>query len=307
VNLAQNDVEYASNSSTATTGDNTTAFAYGSSGSLIPAITAAGSRTVKFQSQIQATDLFLIEVSPNGGTDWYPVDQGYANVNFAFVNQNAVTYGLGVYSIDRAANTLTARFGTYAYNTSTYGAVGVAWSADMSNGRWRVRKTAAGAAVGFGIVVPGVSSGLVSASGLPGRTDGQAVANGNVGQVVPLTRTACTASNASWVGTAALATLTPGVWDIRGEVEVPYDAALLVGAGMLSTANGGGAGNLSKSQFGNTFSKPGSSSLAGTSVAITGGTINVSGNTPIYGQIYIDKTSGTIANCYFSGQATRLA
>jgi hypothetical protein len=103
-------------------------------------------------------------------------------VNLSFANQNEVAYGLGIFGINKTTNTVVVRFGTYSYNTSTYGAAGTAWSAGVGAYYWRVRKASAGAAVGFGIVQPGVSAGLVSASGLPGRTDGAAVASGYVGQ-----------------------------------------------------------------------------------------------------------------------------
>jgi len=159
VNLAQNDVEYASNSSTATTGDDTTSFAYGPAGNLIRSITALLDRSVKF-SNIQDGDSFIVEF--NAGSGWLPTGS-FGGVDIGFTNQNSVSYGFGIDDINKTTGIVRVRFGTYAFNTSTYGAVGTAWSVGVGAYYWRVRKTSAGAAVGFGIVSAN-SSGLMPAS-----------------------------------------------------------------------------------------------------------------------------------------------
>jgi hypothetical protein len=77
-----------------------------------------------------------------------------------------------------------------------------------SEAYWVVTKCSAGQAVGFGEVVPGTSSGLVSASGLKGRIDAGTVASGYVGEVIEATGTTATTSLTELCNV----TLTPGNW-----------------------------------------------------------------------------------------------
>lgn len=163
VQLAQNDVEYASNSYT--TGDNnagsTTSFAYGPAGSLIPngAAGTAYNRTVQFSSSIQAGDRLTLEVDQGtGGARWVSADQ-----IVPFFTQTTNSYGLYVGST--SANSAVVTFAAGGYQSgATFGANGAAWSVlSGSNWRWRVRKSSAGAAVGFGIV-NSQSAGLLPVS-----------------------------------------------------------------------------------------------------------------------------------------------
>lgn len=69
------------------------------------------------------------------------------------------------------------------------------------------------------IVVPGTSSGLVSASGLTGNTTGSAIAAGFVGEVITggaITTTSLTTSEA----TISSITLTAGVWMLMYQATV---------------------------------------------------------------------------------------
>jgi hypothetical protein len=70
----------------------------------------------------------------------------------------------------------------------------------------------AGQAVGFAEVVPGKSAGLVSASGLKGRTDGQAVAAGYVGERLSTSLTPVTLSGTTYGSTLGTLSLTAGIW-----------------------------------------------------------------------------------------------
>jgi hypothetical protein len=154
VNLAQNDVEYASNYSV-TNSDDTNSFAYGPAGSLFPAIaTSAKGKQVRFQSPIQPTDKINIELWNGVSNAWVPIETA-TTVTESWKNQAAVTYGMGFQP--NAVNTdLTVYFGTYrtVSTSASYGAAGVDYTAISNNAsfKWRVRKTSAGAAVSFGTV-----------------------------------------------------------------------------------------------------------------------------------------------------------
>jgi len=217
VNLAQNDVEYASNSST-TDADEALSFAYGSAGSVVPSITATAKyKRVRFQTPIQASDRLFVEVSKSGGP-WASVgDVVYRDGICAYQYQGvsaSVSYGIGIDLASVNGTDVNIAFGRWAGTlASTYGGTGLVWSDYAATYRWRVRKTSAGAAVGFGIVQPGVSAGLVSASGLPGRTDGQAVASGNVGENLTASGVDVVTNTSEYTAIASL-TLTTGTWDV---------------------------------------------------------------------------------------------
>jgi hypothetical protein len=181
VNLAQNDVEYAYNSGTWNTSLETTSFGYGPAGAAMGgALSNNANKYVRF-SNISATDSLIIELSDDR-VIWVPSTFAIINAN-AVINSMDATGALqsGVILAKQSTNTVLVVFGRYM-NVASDGSPAIDWP---SNTYWRVRKTSAGAAVGFGTVVPGVSAGLVPAAGLPGRTDGQAVAAGYVGQYVP--------------------------------------------------------------------------------------------------------------------------
>lgn len=161
VNLGQNDVEYVYNTSTATAASDTTSFGYGPQGAQIQNITAQLSRRVRFLSPIQAGDSISFEVSTDR-TSWFSIEAPYvtgANIE-SFRAVNGVTYGVGRASPQNSTDVDFA-FGTYAYSgtAATFGAAGQAYSAGAGAYYWRVKKTKAGAAVGFGLA-SNVSSGL---------------------------------------------------------------------------------------------------------------------------------------------------
>lgn len=207
VQLAQNDVEFSSNSNATNTATDTTSFVYGPSGSSIPngATGTTYSRTVQFQTPIQVGDKLELEYSSDR-VKWIPMP-------FPRMSQGVTNdYGATVFA--SGVNTASVFFyaGGYSANNATYGGLGQAWST-ISTAYWRVRKSSAGAAVGFGIVQPGVSSGLVSASGLPGNTTGNVVAAGYVGEVFSNTGTGVSVPTTGWTNIATI-TLTAGTWSI---------------------------------------------------------------------------------------------
>ena len=165
-NLAQNDVEYAYNTSTSVSASDSTSFGYGPGGALIQSITTALSRTVSFPSPFQVGDAVAVEVAGSQAGPWVPVvnsvsPTGTGNV-IPYQSQNGVTYGIGILQPGAAGtSTVTLAFGTYAVaNGATYGAAGQAWSVGVGAAYWRVRKSSGGQAVGFGSATA-TSSGLV--------------------------------------------------------------------------------------------------------------------------------------------------
>jgi hypothetical protein len=188
VNLAQNDVEYAWNSDvTSTTSVTSSGFGYGPAGVEFPdsawSVGTGYTRTVQFQTPIQNGDRVELEIDYENNGKW-----NVSSLIFPRNRQGSLDYGCSLSAVAGNAYQYIVNFGNGGAlaTGATFAANGITWSnlGSSSNARWRVRKTSAGAAVGFGHYVPGVSSGLVPAAGLPGRTDGQAVAQGMVGEKI---------------------------------------------------------------------------------------------------------------------------
>lgn len=217
LNVSQNDVEYAWNFGNVTTtgGSDTTSFGYGPSGTPVLAIDsthplATTSFTVQFQTPIQPTDRIVLEATTGSSGSWTSVsDRG-----FGYLVQGTSNYGTTIVQSTSTQVIVNFNNGGYQASNGTYAGNGAAWSG-LSTFKWRVRKERAGAAVGFGIVQPGISSGLVSASGVPGNTSGNVIPTGYVGEVVQTTTTVTASTNFS-TAAATSVTLSAGVWDITG-------------------------------------------------------------------------------------------
>ncbi len=150
VNVAQNDVEYAWNSSTTDAAD-TTSFGYGPVGTGFPSVTTSAKlKRIRFQTPIQVGDKLSIEVS-KGGSAWMDIEEvAYENGLVPLKYQNTNTYGLGLDIQSINSTDIDVVFGIYAAASgATYAAAGAAWSG-LSTYKWRVRKESPGAAVGFG-------------------------------------------------------------------------------------------------------------------------------------------------------------
>ena len=169
VNLAQNDVEWASNNASGGVAANTnytTGTVYGPSGSNFPGATISSTTAttttgydVVWRTPIQTGDVISIEISP-GGSGWIAL--GQASASIAIGKQGSVQAGM----LQQQFNSTTTRvfFSNAGRETSpTFGTMQGNWTSDISGWLWRVRKSSAGAAVGFG-TVSATSSGLMPAS-----------------------------------------------------------------------------------------------------------------------------------------------
>lgn len=156
VNLAQNDVEYAYNSST-TDADDTTSFGYGPGGTGFGSYTAARQKTVRFQTPHQESDSYQIEIFDT--TAWIPLGT-YSNSVLPLTNQGTETYGMTLDNSSTSGTDLVVQFGKYRLTDSgSFGAAGLAWSGLSASFKWRVKKVKGGVAVGFGLAdaVNGIS------------------------------------------------------------------------------------------------------------------------------------------------------
>lgn len=229
VQLAQNDVEYAFNNDTSTTGNNASNFGYGPIGAKIQDISAALWRQVRFQSPIQSGDNLILEISSDQ-QKWSSAvgvlaGAGYTINTLSFDGTNS--FGVGIWRDPSLASTdVKVYFGRYACGVA---GSPVSWN-QVKDYYWRVRKQSAGAAVGFGIVQPGVSAGLVSASGLPGNTSGNPIAGGYVGEIKEQIISSNTnyAATGNWLSIASVA-LTPGIWALYAQVFSQNAGATMTG------------------------------------------------------------------------------
>jgi len=200
--------EFASNSSTATTGNNTTSFAYGSEGSLFYSLTAEGKRRVRFTTPILSTDVITIEVRNGTTGKWTPIQEAlYKHGLGIYTIQNGVKYGIGRDVSYINDTDIDIAFGTYAYPNGTYGAAGAAWSTISSQSYyWRVRKVSGGAVVGF----------PVSTRNIVGDTSGTTVPSGYIGEKLSSTGSDVTPTTDQYTdgGNAGL-TLNPGVYMLQ--------------------------------------------------------------------------------------------
>jgi hypothetical protein len=167
--LAQNDVEYAYNTNTANSAD-TSSFGYGPGGVAFGSYTSSGGtgviqKRVRFQTPIQPGDNIVLEYNYTPfSTGWQQFEQS-ADIS-GRMSTNANTYG-GYWELVSGSTTdievSFANGGRRANNTANFtsgsASSGAPWS-DLTTAKWRVRKSSAGAAVGFGIADTN-SSGLV--------------------------------------------------------------------------------------------------------------------------------------------------
>ncbi len=228
INVVQNDVEFASNSDTSGSSD-TTHFAYGPSGSVVPSITAASGtstaikKRVSFTTPISSTDQLVLQFQNQGTGAWLNIEE--TDSYGVFLLHGASAYGVGLTPVDSTHVDVSFYPGGRFSSGSAYTDAGASFPRNSTD-RYRVKKCSGGQAVGFGLVQPGVSAGLVSASGLKGRTDGASVGAGYVGETIAIssamTRTATVSADTEVDVTNASLPLTAGSWLIyfSGTVEL---------------------------------------------------------------------------------------
>lgn len=206
--------EFAYNTSTATTGNDTTSFGYGAAGQRFYSVTATGTRRVRFQTPIQPTDLLEVEIFD--GVGWSPASE--AGIITSGVQklqvQNGVSTGIDIIAIVNATD-VDVRIGQFPNANSTYGAGGAAWSTILSTILWRVRKISGGALVGF----------PVGARNIVGDTSGTAVPTGYIGEIVQTNVTSNFTQSTPVLGTLYDVTgvnisLTPGNWTIWAQSDM---------------------------------------------------------------------------------------
>lgn len=228
INVVQNDVEYVSNSSS-TDANDTTSFVYGPGGSTgilgTTALTAVRSKRVRFTTPVSTTDKLAIEFNDTSSGGFSEIAD--ARIPFFYTTQNGTTYGVRLVAVN--STDYDVEFQQYSLpNGATFGAAGQAWNGINGNiTKWRVRKTAGGQAVGFGIATPGTSAGLVAAAGVPGNTTGNSIAAGYVGEKIQSSRlrsAGSSLSNGTPLNVASIS-ITPGIWDIYASAGFQYASA----------------------------------------------------------------------------------
>ena len=143
--------EYASNGAAASTTNDTTTFAYGAQGGLIPtpALGTEASRQVRFQSPVQATDTLMIEIRRVSDGKWYP----YTAVGLQRTFYGSYWTGIALDPVVNATDMVLyfSNAGTRQDGTTFNSSVGnQTWTTFATlYDRWRVRKVSGGASVGF--------------------------------------------------------------------------------------------------------------------------------------------------------------
>lgn len=297
VQLAQNDVEYVWNSdpgvAAGTTYSNSVYYGYGPSGTPFLAYnsaTASGFNTTKyrvqFQTPIQVTDAIQLEVLPPSSSTWLPSEKALVGY---FIGNTAI-YGARLVQI--SSTQVNVEFGNAGQSMGgivTVGNAGDPWSSLATNGwRWRVRKTSAGAAVGFGIVVPGTSAGLVSASGVPGNTTGNTIASGFVGETADGIESSLTSFTGTGVWRQAFAvTLQPGRYTLEAFAFLNLNGATVTGFALNINTTTATASGLTFPRYYVT------SGTSEGSEAYTSRDINISTATTYYINVQADYTVAT--------------
>jgi hypothetical protein len=153
VNLAQNDVEYASTSGTWTSDSSATQ--YGPSGQIMSgALTVAVTKTVTWQTPVQPTDKIEIQLSLDG-TTWFNAESR-APIHLAAAG--AIDSSAGVRINGSSGTTTSIQFARYQLMANDDNPV-VDWVNTMY---WRVVKSKSGQAVGFGMATTTGQAGLVN-------------------------------------------------------------------------------------------------------------------------------------------------
>lgn len=171
--LAENAVEFASNSGT-WDADDSTSFAYGPAGQPIGGtLTATRNKRVKFQSPILDGDIVVVEGSSDG-TQWYEINQTLLNSLHVIRGvTNGGSFISGVSWYQNSADEVEVIFGQYIA-ISNNDTITTDWPS--TNAFWRVRKISQNAALGF-------ADASENAAGLAGPTGEYAITASNTTNV----------------------------------------------------------------------------------------------------------------------------
>lgn len=154
------DEEFAFNTSTITTGSDTTSFGTGPQGVPFYAVTAAGDRRVRFSRPKQQGDKDFLEVSQDNGLTWFDPN---SNGLIESCRQGSLFYGMNIRQVPGSLTDVDVAYRQYRAPSSsaTYASAGATWS-DLTGGifRWRVRRVSAKAPAGVKKASDG-ESGLI--------------------------------------------------------------------------------------------------------------------------------------------------
>lgn len=208
--------EAASNSNATSTASDTTSFVYGYAGSLVPqpTIGTAATRRVRYQTAIQPTDSFTIELKTPSGT-YFPVETFGA----PYVRQGSSEYGISVLYVNSTDVDVVFNAQGIIPSNATYAGNGAAWSAYSSNS-WRLRKTSALAA----------GAGPISARNLIGDISGTAVPTGYLGEKVDFDFLSPAMPASGTIVNVWSKILQPGRWLITAGVGIFAGSAGVVAA-----------------------------------------------------------------------------
>jgi hypothetical protein len=171
VYLSQAQPEYAYNSST-TAATDTTSFAYGPIGALVPQSALAGTiqKRVRFLTPDQPTDRITLQVCPNAtGDRWIDlsgitIDTDGDQIQ-SYTRQNANDYGVSVFSTSSIQD-YDVQFGRYILAIgATFGAAGSDWNSSRTF-RYRVVKVPGQVQVASPVIPTATSMSDVSATAL---------------------------------------------------------------------------------------------------------------------------------------------
>lgn len=143
VYLSQATPEYASNTSV-TDADDTTSFANGPAGNLVPTIVASATsatrtKRVRFLTPIQPTDRITVQIQNSGSGEW--IDIGQANTYGNYNLQNNAAYGVGHAAVSGSTTDVDVLFyrGGLRPNGLSYGSTGQSYPNNAAD-RWRAVK-----------------------------------------------------------------------------------------------------------------------------------------------------------------------
>jgi len=228
--------EYVSNGAAAgVSTTDTSDFKYGAAGSQIGAITANHAKRVRFQTVVQQSDTFFIEIRDPQTNIWGPLGNGYATQNYGSQVVPWSISGSTQVGMGRIAPFSSTDVDVYFASVPTAGTSAV-WgtgAGSMGSCFWRISKVSGGAVVGF----------PVGARNVIGDTTGTAVPAGYIGEVLSQSRLKSAAASLTTATpanvTATSLTLTPGVWLLSGTVGFRTAATTSVTAlfGAISTTS----------------------------------------------------------------------